>query len=246
MGKIKEIWEDGFIPDDQSPDDLMTDGEGPGYFKEDRVDDWLVSRDEAKGKMINIGSFFRWLLDEHPEEDEIFNVLKESRPEWDELSSDDVISELLRVNDDIKGICSLCSFDMDSSQLECCDRLEKLVSDFLQVNLNMVKMLPNGTPTEREWNFREDNNQHFYGDIPYNQEVISLTLNWKPDSSSPSKLVGKYQINLPLLLKKGFVQEGSKGIKLRFQSTGDAIEIATDRNSPALRIGSKPEQEISG
>jgi hypothetical protein len=117
----------------------------------------------------------------------------------------------------------------------------ELTTEERKVYLKMVKTLPDEAATEREWNFREDNNQHFYGDIPFNQERITLTLNWKPDSYSSSKLVGKYQIDLPLLLGKGFVRKASRGIQLRFQSTGEAIEIAIDRDSPALRIGSKPE-----
>ncbi len=206
-----------------------------GAFKNLGIDDgWAV---DLVG--VELGSFFRWLLDSHPEDDEIFNHFKEGDPEWDALSDNAFISGLM--DGHIEADFSFCSFDLDVLPYECCDRLKVLLAEFSQVNLNMVKTLPNGTRTEREWNFREDNNQHFYGDIPYNQEIITLTLNWKPDALSPSKLVGKYQIDLPLLLEKGFVQEGSKGIKLRFQSTGDAIEIAIDRNSPTLRIGSKPE-----
>lgn len=235
---------DNWLEGDAALDRFEAENE-PEYFKEDSVDDWMVGGDEAKDKTIKLGIFFHWLLDEHPEDDEIFNHLKESDPEWDELSDDAFISGLMK--DDLEGRGGLCSSDMEHILPSgCWHRFRELLVEFLQVSLDMVKILPGGTLTEREWNFREDNNQHFYGDIPYNQEIITLTLNWKPDSLSPSKLAGKYQLDLSLLLEKGFVQEGSKGIKLRFQSTGDAIEIAIDRNSPALRIGSKPEQKAKG
>lgn len=206
------------------------------YFKETNVDDWMAGRDQAEDRIIKLESFLRWLLNEHPEDDEIFNFLQEN------LLDDG---------------CRVVSFSDMGNVLPpgYLDRLRNLLVEFSEVKaapeevsvkerkvyLQMVKTLPDGTRTEREWNFREDNNQHFYGDIPYDQQIITLTLNWKPDSPSPAKPVGKYQIDLPLLLEKGFVQDGSKGIRLRFQSTGDAIEIAIDRNSPALRIGSKPE-----
>ncbi len=221
-----------------------------GYFKNKCIDD----SPEVESKTVNLGSFFRWLLDEHPEDDEIFELVRGQIPEWDELSADDIISQLMK--DNVEGQWGVFSSDMAHLLPPgYWDRLRELFAEFLEmknapeevsvkerkVNLQMVKTLPDGTRTEREWNFREDNNQHFYGDIPCNQEIITLTLNWKPDSFSPAKLVGKYQIDLPLLLEKGFVQDGSKGIRLRFQSTGNAIEIAIDRNCPALRIGSKPE-----
>jgi hypothetical protein len=104
----------------------------------------------------------------------------------------------------------------------------------------MVTILPTSANTKREWNFRDDVNQNFFGDIPQNQQIISLTLNWKPDAKSAAKLVGRYRLYLNLLLSEGFVRKSKRGVSLRFQRTGDIIEIAIDRESRALVVGRKP------
>ena len=106
----------------------------------------------------------------------------------------------------------------------------------------MVTILPASATTEREWNFRDDNNQNFFGDIPESQQTISLALNWKPDARSDARLVGLYRIDLRLLLSEGFVRKSKRGVNLRFQRTGEIIEIAVDRESPALVISRKPAQ----
>jgi hypothetical protein len=104
----------------------------------------------------------------------------------------------------------------------------------------MVTILPISTKTEREWNFRDDNNQHFFGVIPDEQKFITLTLNWKPNRTSKAKLVGRYKLDFVLLLSEGFVRKVDKGIQLRFQRTGEIIEIAISSKSPALAVGRKP------
>ncbi len=107
----------------------------------------------------------------------------------------------------------------------------------------MVTILPSSAITEREWNFRDDDNQEFHSDIPENQQFISLTLNWKPDkAATKARLVGKYRIDLRLMLSEGLVRKSDKGIFLRFQRTGEIIEIALNRASPALVVGRKPQQ----
>lgn len=104
----------------------------------------------------------------------------------------------------------------------------------------MVTILPQATTTDREWNFRDDNNQNFFGDIPDDRPVITLTLNWKPSAISPAKLVGRYKIDLELLVSRGFAKKSDRGVLLRFQRTDDLIEIAIDRKKPALVVGRKP------
>jgi hypothetical protein len=104
----------------------------------------------------------------------------------------------------------------------------------------MITILPSTTITEREWNFRDDINQNFFGDIPPSQQIISLTLNWKSDAKSKARLVGRYRIDLRSLLSEGLVRKTRRGVSLRFQRTGDIIEIAIDRRSRALVVGRKP------
>jgi hypothetical protein len=104
----------------------------------------------------------------------------------------------------------------------------------------MVTILPQATTTDREWNFRDDNNQNFFGDLPDDQPVIIVTLNWKPSAITPAKLVGGYRIDLELLVSEKFAKKSNRGVLLRFQRTDEFIEIAVDRQSPALVIGRKP------
>jgi len=106
----------------------------------------------------------------------------------------------------------------------------------------MVTILPSTAITEREWNFRDDNNQNFFGDIPKSQPIISLTLNWKSNANSKPRIVGRYRIDLTLLVSEGFARKTRRGVNLRFQRTGEIIEIATDRQSRlVLVVGRKPQ-----
>ena len=78
------------------------------------------------------------------------------------------------------------------------------------------------------------------GDIPESQPVITLTLNWKPDEHSSARPVGKYRIDLGLLQPK-YVRKTNEGtFFLRFQRTNGNIEIALNRQSPALKVGQRP------
>ena len=59
-------------------------------------------------------------------------------------------------------------------------------------------------------------------------------------ATTEARLVGHYRIDLKLLLAEGFARKSNPGVNLRFQRTGDIIEIAIDRESPALVVGRKP------
>jgi hypothetical protein len=98
-------------------------------------------------------------------------------------------------------------------------------------------ILPSSANTDREWNFRDDIGQHFFGDIPAHQLVISLTLDWKPDERSPAKLVGRYKIDMHLLEREKFAKKVARGVLLRFQRTGDFIEIAISATTRHLWSG---------
>ena len=103
-----------------------------------------------------------------------------------------------------------------------------------------VVSLGQNAVTERTWNFRDDNNRRFFGCIPLEQRQITLRLNWKPTANTVAKEVGRYRINLPGLEESGYVHTTEKGRILRFQRTGDSIEIAINWSSPALPVGRKP------
>lgn len=105
----------------------------------------------------------------------------------------------------------------------------------------LVIKLPPDSKTDRTWNFRDDNHQAFFGNIPLNQEVITLTLNWKPDAGTAVKEVGRYKIRLPGLVAAGYVRKSDRGFLLRFQRTGDRIGIAVNKSSRQIYpVGKKP------
>jgi hypothetical protein len=104
----------------------------------------------------------------------------------------------------------------------------------------VVGLVPD-SKTDRTWNFRDDNHQIFFGTIPLNQEVITLTLNWKTEAEAAAKEVGRYKINLPGLVAAGYVRKSDRGYILRFQRSGSQIGISTNKGSPLVYpVGKKP------
>lgn len=101
----------------------------------------------------------------------------------------------------------------------------------------MINELPPDSPTERHWNFNDAIRQNFMLFIPSNQPVITATLNWKESGEDETVLVGKYRLNLPALEAKGYVRLKDNRYFLRFQRTGNRIEIAVNRRGSALEMG---------
>lgn len=100
---------------------------------------------------------------------------------------------------------------------------------------SMVIELPPDSITDRTWNGREIRGDH-HGLIPANQREITMNLNWI-DSNNATSPVGKFRINLPALEAKGFVRRVDGKYRLRFQSSGNGIEIATNRTAAPYPIG---------
>ncbi len=101
-------------------------------------------------------------------------------------------------------------------------------------------MLAENEATEKTWNFRDDNKQHYHAAIPLDQTIITLTLNWKASKGDKPRQVGRYRLNLPVLEQEGYVERTDRGWFLRFQRTGSLIEIAKNRNSKPLAVGKRP------
>jgi hypothetical protein len=91
--------------------------------------------------------------------------------------------------------------------------------------------------TERQWNFRDDINRHYFGTIPLDQAVITLALSWKATAGGISQPVGRYRLNLPVLERDGYIRRSERGWIVRFQRTGGRIELAVNRHSEALMVG---------
>lgn len=100
--------------------------------------------------------------------------------------------------------------------------------------------LQEDAPTNRKWNGRDDIAAHYHGTIPNDQNEITLTLNWKSSADGKVGQVGRYRFILPGLKDEGYVEKRHGGYYLRFQRTGNKIEIAINRSSKALEVGRWP------
>lgn len=104
----------------------------------------------------------------------------------------------------------------------------------------MVTILPPDTSTQRVWTGRDDNAGHHHGDIPLAQSPVSMTLYWRATRTSKRRPVGRYSIDLHELVKAGYARATLGAVRLRFQSTGERIEISASRAGPALVVGRNP------
>src|SRR5437764_9206759 len=100
----------------------------------------------------------------------------------------------------------------------------------------MIKTLPDSETTQREWNGRDDISQHYMGRVPQTDRVVTLTLTWKRDKSSRSQLVGRFRIDMDKLVGAGYARTVPGWYILRFQRTGNCIEVATNRSGRALPL----------
>lgn len=103
-----------------------------------------------------------------------------------------------------------------------------------------VAILKMGTPTDRTWTGRDDNQRNHHGWIPKDQKVITLTIRWKESKQGKVSEVGRFKINLPGLEAEGHVRLSDEGFYLRFQRTDNRIEIAINRSSEPLEVGRWP------
>lgn len=104
----------------------------------------------------------------------------------------------------------------------------------------MVTILASDARTDRSWTGRDDNNGHHHGLVPLEDSPIRIAVHWKASDKSPAKYVGNYQIDLRELIRAGFAREVNGSAFLRFQSSGERVEIATKRSAPALVVGKNP------
>jgi len=104
----------------------------------------------------------------------------------------------------------------------------------------MVTILPKTAKTRRRWVLRDDINQNYFNDILENEPIVTLHLLWKPDKDGDERTVARYSLNLPELVREGFVKELEGGFLLRFQRKGNLIQIARKRSESGLTVGSIP------
>src|SRR6516225_11159929 len=100
----------------------------------------------------------------------------------------------------------------------------------------MVSLLSESEATNREWNGRDDICNHYFGRVPLTERVVTLTLNWKRDKLSRPELVGRFRLDMDELVSRGYVRKLPGWYILRFQRTGNRIEIAVNRGSRPLPL----------
>ena len=100
----------------------------------------------------------------------------------------------------------------------------------------MIQTLPDSEPTHREWNGRDDIAQNYLGRVPQTERIVTLTLTWKRDKSSHSQLVGRFRFDMDKLIGAGYARKVSGWYILRFQRTGNRIEVAKNRRERALPL----------
>jgi hypothetical protein len=104
----------------------------------------------------------------------------------------------------------------------------------------MIKKLICDQKTHRAWNGRDDVSQHYMGRIPLTERSVSLVLTWKKDKDAKSCLVGGFLLEMEKLCDEGYVRAVPGFYILRFQRTGDRIEIAVNRGSKAKILSLLP------
>jgi hypothetical protein len=104
----------------------------------------------------------------------------------------------------------------------------------------MITRLDEDSNTRRAWNGRDDVHQHYLGRVPRDEKSVSLSLTWKKEKDAKPSLVGRFVLDVNALAKEGFVREVEGFYILRFQRTGNVIEIAPNRSSPALKLARLP------
>ena len=105
----------------------------------------------------------------------------------------------------------------------------------------MVNKLDDNSQFTRDWTGNDRVYRNFLGRVRLNESPLHIRLHWKQDDNIATKqLIGIYRIDLKGLLKAGYIRNapGYPGeVILRFQNSGGIIQIAVNRQGPALNIG---------
>jgi len=104
----------------------------------------------------------------------------------------------------------------------------------------MVTILAPDAATDRTWTGRDDNQGHHHGLVPLEDSPVTILVLWKASKQGVAHFVGRYRIDLQELIRAGFAREVGGAAFLRFQSSGERIEIALNRSSRSLVVGGNP------
>ena len=96
--------------------------------------------------------------------------------------------------------------------------------------------LPDNVTTQRAWNGRDDIARHYMCRVPQAERVVTLTLTWKRNKTSRQQPVGRFRFDMDKLVEAGYARKVPGWYILRFQRTGNRIEVAKNRRERALPL----------
>ena len=104
-----------------------------------------------------------------------------------------------------------------------------------------VDSAPPGVPVRR-WVIRDDNQQHYHGVVPLNEDPAYVELLWKATARAQEQLVGIFRLDLARLLEQGYVRrerdDDSHEIRLRFhRGERSVVSIQARNDGAALAVG---------
>jgi hypothetical protein len=96
----------------------------------------------------------------------------------------------------------------------------------------------------RRWVLRDDNQQHYHGVVPLDEDPLYVELHWKASARAREQLVGVFRLHLAALLSEGYVRReheerpGDAELRLRFyRGSRSVIYVQVRDDQPALPIG---------
>jgi hypothetical protein len=105
-----------------------------------------------------------------------------------------------------------------------------------------VDRMPPGAPVRR-CVLRDDNQQHYHGQVGMADDPTYLELRWKPNTRGQEQLVGTFRLHLARLAAAGYIRPEGDGananeFRLRFyRGERGVVYIQARQGDPALPIG---------
>ena len=93
----------------------------------------------------------------------------------------------------------------------------------------------------RSWTGNDEKGRKtHHGIVRVSESPLDVVLHWTANSNEEPQLVGCYRLNLPNLLRGGYIRQENRApgqVRLRFVHDGDSIYLRIRHDGPNLRIG---------
>ena len=84
----------------------------------------------------------------------------------------------------------------------------------------MITRLENLDPEARTWTINDRVNANYFSWVRLDENPLVINLYWKEDDKADKQFIGSYRLDLPALLKSGYLREDANHpgeVFLRFQ-----------------------------